>query len=66
MSDINDNNEWVQYIEKGKEVPNAIKSRKKIDTKEQLRKKYPDMPFPTDRIVRTFSDKQRKALSQKV
>ena len=58
----NKNNEWLQYIEKGKEAPNAIKLKKKIDTKEQLREKYPSVPFPTDRIVKTFSNKQTKAV----
>lgn len=62
MSDFNKNNEWLQHIEKGKEVPNAIKLKKKIDTKEQLKAKYPNMIFPTKRIVKTFSDKQRKAI----
>ena len=61
----NKNNQWHNFLDTSKNVPNAIEPKKTIDIQEQLRAKYPSTPFPRG-IVRTFSDKQRKAIGQKV
>jgi len=59
--DIN-NKEWLNYIEKGIEPPNVVVQKDKIDTKSQLRAKYPRILFPTGRIIKSVSVKQCKAI----
>ena len=64
MNEISKDNQWVEYLEKGKETPRAIEPRETIDTQKALRAKYPSTPLPTHRLMRTVSDKQRKAINR--
>lgn len=62
----NQDNEWIQYLEQGKEAPKAVQPRKGINTQEALRAKYPNTPLPSHRVMKTVSDKQRKAINRGV
>jgi hypothetical protein len=59
----NEDNEFLKFLETGKDVSNAVKPRKAVDTQGLLRAKYPDKRIPNaNRIVKRISDKQRKAI----
>jgi len=62
LTDFNKDNEFLRYIEDGKDVPNAVKPKKFVDIKKALRTKYPGVPIPTGRAIRTVSDKQCRAI----
>jgi hypothetical protein len=57
-------NQWTEYLDEGKQVSRAIEPRETRDVQGALRAKYPNVPLPTHKRVRTFSDKQRKAIGR--
>lgn len=58
------NNQFQKFLETGKQNPMAIKPKEKVDTQSALRAKYPGIPLPTHRAIKTFSDKQRRAVKR--
>lgn len=62
---INDGNEFLEFVEHGEDVPNAIEPKERTNTYALLKAKYPRCPIPTHRRIRTISDKQRRALALK-
>jgi len=62
FKNANQNNEWLKFIEEGVDIPNAIKRKVRLDTRNQLRVKYPKMPIYPTRIIKTVSDKQQRGI----
>lgn len=59
----NQDNEFLNFLEQGKDVGKAIKEKNVVDTQKALRAKYPSVPVPTHRRIRSLSNKQRRAIS---
>ena len=61
--DINKDNQFVDFLEQGKDVPRAVKPKEIIDVRAALKAKYPGtlMPDP-NRIIRTVSSKQQRGI----
>lgn len=55
-------NQWAEYLDESKQVSRVVEPRETKDVQGALRAKYPNMPLPTHRPIRTVSDKQRKAI----
>ena len=62
MYNIEKNNQWQEFLETGKNVPLAIKPKKKIDVQKALKAKYPSIPMPTYKATKVISAKQRRAI----
>jgi hypothetical protein len=58
-------NQWLDYLETGRDVPRAVKPKQIIDVEKQLKAKYPGVPMPTPgRIIRpVISPKQERAIN---
>jgi len=63
--DINKSNQFVEFLETGKDIGNAVKAKEIIDVRKALRAKYPNVPIPSaDRIVRKISIKQQRGIKR--
>lgn len=60
----NQDNEFLSFLEQGKDVGKAIKEKQVVDIQKALRAKYPGRPIPTHRRLRTVSEKQRTAIQR--
>jgi len=61
--EINENNQFVEFLEQGKDVLTAVKPKEIIDVRQKLQSKYPGTPFPNpNRIIRTVSLKQQRGI----
>jgi len=61
---LNNDNQWQTFLRTGKNVPLAIKPKKKTDVQKALKAKYPGVPIPTHRPTRMISAKQRRAVKR--
>ena len=59
---FNNENQWQAFLETGKNVPLAIKPKKKIDVQKAVKAKYPSIPMPTYKATKVISAKQRRAV----
>lgn len=60
---INKDNQWIKYLEQGKQPEKAIKPKQIIDVRKALKAKYPNTPMPSpNRIIRTVAPKQQRAI----
>lgn len=63
-SDINKNNAWLKFLEKGKDVPLAVNKRedKTKDHLAKLKAKYGPIPIPVNNPTRLISVKQIRGI----
>jgi len=62
---LNKGNQFVDFLEQGKDVPKAVKSKEIVDIRKELKSKYPGVPMPDpNRIIRTVSSKQQRGIKR--